>query len=200
MTNVINRTIEDMNHAFTLDVLTLRFRLHDLRVSDANLRRDRIALSDILDQLDIETITEKLRELLEILNKDEQTVELTEAHRQEIKEYLDLLDLPYDIPIVRMTDYNFRNSRTVITRPGMRYAQAEALISQLILDEAFRSYDLQERTRAAERILTEIKGRMMEDIVLLETQESRKNAQVFHLQFAVGDFDMVVFLSTNCIL
>ena len=34
---------------------------------------------------------------------------------------------------------------------------------------------------------------MMEDIVLLETQTARKDAQVFHLQFAVGEFDMVVF-------
>lgn len=75
----------------------------------------------------------------------------------------------------------------------MRYAQAEALISQLILDEAFRSYDLLERNRATERILSEVKGRMMEDIVLLETQIARKDAQVFHLQFAVGEFDMVVF-------
>ena len=75
----------------------------------------------------------------------------------------------------------------------MRYAQAEALISQLILDDAFRTYDLRERYRATERILTEVKGRMMEDIVLLETQTARKGAQVFHLQFAVGEFDMAVF-------
>ena len=67
------------------------------------------------------------------------------------------------------------------------------MISQLILDEAFRSYDLLERNRATERILSEVKGRMMEDIILLETQIARKDAQVFHLQFAVGEFDMVVF-------
>ena len=193
LTSAINRIIEDINHAFTLDVLTRRFRSHDLRLSAANLRRDRIAPSDILDQVDTDAITEQLRELLEIRNKEEQTVEITDAHRKEIKEYLDLLDLTYDIPIVHMTDFNARDSRTVITQPGMRYAQAEALISRLILDDAFRAYDLQERNRATERILTEVKGRMMEDIVLLETQMARKDAQVFHLQFAVGEFDMVVF-------
>lgn len=193
LTSAINRIIEDINHAFTLDVLTRRFRSHDLRISAANLRRDRTNPSDILDQVDIETITEKLRQMLEIRNKDEQSVMITDAHRKEIKEYLDLLDLTYDIPIVHMTNYNIQDSRTVITQPGMRYAQAEALISQLILDEAFRSYDLLERNRATERILSEVKGRMMEDIVLLETQIARKDAQVFHLQFAVGEFDMVVF-------
>ena len=33
----------------------------------------------------------------------------------------------------------------------------------------------------------------MEDIVLLETKISKKNCEVFRLQFAVGEFDMVVF-------
>lgn len=34
---------------------------------------------------------------------------------------------------------------------------------------------------------------MMEDIVLLETKLSRKMCGVFRLQFAIGEFDMVVF-------
>ncbi|MFR3321141.1 MAG: hypothetical protein ACLTSZ_08295 [Lachnospiraceae bacterium] len=43
------------------------------------------------------------------------------------------------------------------------------------------------------RILNEIKGRMLEDIVLLETQTGESQKQVFVLQFPVGEFDMVVF-------
>ena len=193
LTSAINRIIEDINHAFTLEVLTRHFHSHDLRTAASNLRRDRRSPSDILDQVDTEAITEQLRQMLEIRNQEEQTVAITEAHRKEIKEYLDLLDLTYGIPIVHMTDFNTRDSRTIITQPGMRYSQAEALISRLILDDAFRTYDLQDRNRATERILTEVRGRMMEDIVLLETQMARKDARVFHLQFAVGKFDMVVF-------
>ena len=193
LTGAINRIIEDINHAFTLEVLTRRFRSHDLRLSAANLRRDRSNPSDILDRVDTDAITEKLRELLEIRNKEEQNVGITDAHRREIKEYLDLLDLTVDIPVVHMADFNQADSRTVITQPGMRYAQAEALISRLIRDDAFRAYDLSERSRAVDRILTEVKGRMMEDIVLLETQTARRDAKVFRLQFAVGEFDMVVF-------
>ena len=41
--------------------------------------------------------------------------------------------------------------------------------------------------------MSEVKGRMLEDIILLETKLSRKNCEVFKLQFAVGEFDMVVF-------
>ena len=44
-----------------------------------------------------------------------------------------------------------------------------------------------------QRILTEIKGRMLEDIVLLETKLANHKKQVFVLQFPVGEFDMVVF-------
>lgn len=175
------------------EVLTRHFRSHDLRTAASNLRRDRRSPSDILDQVDTEAITEQLRQVLEIRNQEEQTAAITEAHRKEIKEYLDLLDLTYGIPIVHMTDFNTRDSRTIITQPGMRYSQAEALISRLILDDAFRTYDLQDRNRATERILTEVRGRMMEDIVLLETQMARTDSRVFHLQFAVGEFDMVVF-------
>ena len=44
-----------------------------------------------------------------------------------------------------------------------------------------------------ERILSEVKGRMLEDIVLLETKKARPDCQVFKLQFPVGEFDMVIF-------
>ena len=33
---------------------------------------------------------------------------------------------------------------------------------------------------------------MMEDIVLLETRKAKSDKHVFHLQFPVGEFDMVV--------
>ena len=50
-----------------------------------------------------------------------------------------------------------------------------------------------QRGRILKRILNEIKGRMMEDIVLLETKLANPKKQVFQLQFAVGEFDMVIY-------
>ena len=51
-----------------------------------------------------------------------------------------------------------------------------------------------------ERILEEVRGRMMEDIVLLETMKAAgQNCRVFKLQFAAGEFDMVVYdTEENC--
>lgn len=165
LTNAINRIVEDMNHRFTMEVLTRDFKSNDLRISASNLRKDR----------------------------EEQKVEIQDAHRYEIKESLDLLDLTVEIESRWMSDYNHRESRTAFSQPGMRYSQAEALIKSLMQDDMFRGLSFEERKRVTERIIDEIKGRMMEDIILLETKLSKKNCEVFRLQFAIGEFDMVVF-------
>ena len=168
LTSAINRVIEDINHRFTVDVLTKDFISHDLGVSNG------------------------LRRVLEILNKNEQSIKITNAHRIEIKEYLDLLDLTVDIPTEFIPVRNEKTFKTAISQPGLRYSQAQALISQLLLDEEFQNISAVDRAWISERILNEIRGRMMEDIVLLETKMSCPQKHVFRLQFAVGEFDMVV--------
>ena len=193
LTSAINRVVEDINHRFTLEVLTQDFKSHDLGISASNLRRDRENPTDILDRIDLAAVTESLRQLLDIRNRAEQTVVLDDVHAAEIKEYLDLLDLTQDIDVRYLPDVSRKSSRTVIAQPGLRYAQADALIRSLLLDETFSALSLPERTAVQERILSEIRGRMLEDIVLLETKLSNPKKQVFVLQFPVGEFDMVVF-------
>ena len=193
LTSAINRVVKDINHRFTLEVLTQDFKSHDLGVSANNLRRDRSNPIDILDHIDLSAVTDRLRDLLEILNKSEQTVVLDEDHAAEIKEYLDLLDLTRDIDIRHLPKVNTKSTRTIIAQPGLRYAQASALIHSLLLDETFSALSLPERTAVQERILTEIKERMLEDIVLLETKTANPGKEVFVLQFPIGEFDMVVF-------
>lgn len=193
LTSAINRVVEDMNHRFTLEVLTQDWKSHDLGVSASNLRRSLKDPTDILDRIDLTAVTDKLRSLLEIRNKEEQTVDLDAVHAAEIQEYLELLDLTQEIDILHLPDVSTRSSRTVIAQPGLRYAQADALIHSLLLDETFSALSLRERMAVQERILTEIRGRMLEDIVLLETKLANPKKQVFVLQFPVGEFDMVVF-------
>ena len=197
LTSAINRVVEDINHRFTLDVLTRDFKSGDLAISAKNLRSDRNSPTDILDRIDIESVTASLRKLLEIRNKNDQSVEIDDACIAQIKEYLHLLDLIVDIDIVSLPDVNDVTERTVVTQPGLRYAQATALITSLLEDKTFASLSLVERTAVQNRILSEIMGRMTEDIVLLETKLSRRDMQVFKLQFAVGEFDMVIFDRAN---
>ena len=193
LTSAINRVVEDINHRFTLEVLTQDWKSHDLGISASNLRRDRENPTDILDRIDLMAVTNSLWKLQEIRNKAELTIELDDIHVAEIKEYLDLLDLTREIDVLHLPDVSTKSSRTVIAQPGLRYAQADELIRSLLLDETFSALSLAERTVVQERILTEIKGRMLEDIVLLETKLTNLKKQVFVLQFPIGEFDMVIF-------
>lgn len=192
LTSAINRVVEDQTHRFTVEVLTRDFKSNDLALSARNLRSDRKQPNDILDRVDIESVTLRLKNLLEIRNKAEQSVAVDPVHAEEIKEYLALLDLTQSVDVVAMPSGE-KTTRTVIAQPGLRYAQANALIESLLLDPEFRDLSIDERNAVQARILSTLLGRMMEDVVLLETKLANPKKQVFVLQFAIGEFDMVVF-------
>ena len=202
LTGAINRVVEDMNHRFTLDVLIRSFRSGDLALSARNLRHDRSHPTSILDDVDIKAITDRLRRRLEILEMGEMSVSLSQAHADEIREYLELMDLIMEIPVMDISSSTAVHMRTVITQPGLRYAQADALVESLIEDETMDDLPVWERAYVLERIRSEIRGRMMEDIVLLETTLAFPDKRVFVLQFPVGEFDMVIFdpVSLSCCL
>ncbi|MCH5158735.1 MAG: hypothetical protein J1F33_06035 [Clostridiales bacterium] len=73
--------------------------------------------------------------------------------------------------------HQYEKSKNAVFSAGMRYCQAEELIKSLMLDATFQNIFAVERSWIIERILDEIKGRMMGDIVLLETK-MRSNKQV----------------------
>ena len=192
LTSAINRIVEDINHRFTIEVLTKDFKSNDLSLSAKNLLRDRDNPNDVLYRIDRSAVNEKLRQLLEIKNKPEQKVAINDAHKHEIKEYLDFLDLTVDVDIVYLPDFEHSTKHTVVTQPGMRYAQAEALVKTLMQDRVFGMLSLVERNAVTKRIMSDIQGRMLEDIVLLETKLAYPKRDVFKLIFATGEFDMVI--------
>ena len=197
LTSAINRVVEDINHRFTLDVLTNDFISHDLGISARNLRKDRNNPTNILDSIDVDTFTKRLKQAFEILNKNEQNIKIKDIHKTEIKEYLYALDLIKDIDLEFLPASNEKNTLTVISQPGLRYSQAKILVEKLLMDKVFEDISASERKSIIDRILNEIKGRMMEEIVLLETTIAKKDKKVFKLQFAVGEFDMVVVDTKN---
>ena len=102
-----------------------------------------------------------------------------------------------DILVESLPVNNKKNLKVLFTQPGIRYSQAKEFVKSLLLDELFQNISIEERNYIIERILNKIKGRMMEDIVLLETKIAKRDKEVFKLQFAVGEFDMVVFDPSN---
>ena len=173
LTNVINRVVENINHRFT---------------------------KNVIENIDLDKVTLGIKEMLDILNKEEQSIEIDEHHMIQIKEYLTLLDLIMEIDLESLPRVNAKNTITVIAQPGLRYAQACAIVTNLLNDIKFQELSLHERQRILDRLLSEISGRMMEEIVLLETKIANPGKKVFKLQFAIGEFDMVIFdpVNMNC--
>ena len=200
LTGAINRIIEDMNHDFLLSVLDRDFTSHDYGEAASNLRRARDVeeRTDILDRINRNDITSHLMQILEIRNKNASNTALTEAHVSEIKAYLKVLDLIEASQVLSIfggvpTEY------TIFTQPGMRFCQAQALVYSLMQNTEFLSAASEyEKTLVTNKILDSVRGRMMEDIILLETAKSLgKRYRVFKLTFLAGEFDMVIYDTEN---
>lgn len=200
LTNVINRVVENINHSFTRNVVERTFKSHDISVTDSNLMRDRDKPINIKEHMDVDVVTRGIMQVLEILNKEEQSIDIEDAHLVQIKEYLKLLDLIMEIDLEYLPEVENKSRVTVITQPGMRYAQAKAVVENMLADAKFKELAIVERHRIIDRLLNEVRGRMMEDIVLLETKIANPDKHVFKLQFPIGEFDMVVFdpKALNC--
>ena len=193
LTNVINRVVENINHSFTKEVIERTFKSHDIAVTAANLLRDREDPVNIKEHMDIDSVTAGIMKMPDILNKEDQSIDVDADHMTQIREYLTMLDLIVEIDLESLPEVNRKGKVTVITQPGMRYAQAEAITTNMLLDSEFQELPVKERQRILDRLLSEIRGRMMEDIVLLETKLANPKKKVFKLQFTIGEFDMVVF-------
>ena len=196
LTSAINRIVEDMNHRFLVSVLTRDFVSSDLGITAHNLKneRDLQKRTNILEAIDKKTVTEKLMKLLNIRNKAGQTFEITPPQVARIKEYLKGLDLIVECPVRNAEMGLEKEERILFTQPGMRYCQAQALVYSLMQDETFGQLTEDERTFITDRILEEVRGRMLEDIVLLETMKALgRNYDVFKYQFATGEYDMLIY-------
>lgn len=192
LTGAINRVVEDINHRFTKEVLTKTFRSDMLSSAARNLLHDRQKQFDLMENIDPDFVLESIRKILDILEKEEQTVEISDAHAIEIREYLLLLDLIMEVDQFQLPNVGEQEKKVIISQPGLRYAQVKALVNSLLQDEKFADLSLEDRNLVIKRVMETVEGRMMEDIVLLETAIARPDRQVFQLHFAVGEFDMVV--------
>lgn len=201
LTNAINRIIEDENHDFTVKVITDLFESHDLGSTAQLLRkaRDEDKRTDILDEIDKSQILETLKKILEIKEKDNQKIGVTDTHVEEIKQYLKRLDLIDDLDIETLTGSDGRLTYTIFTQPGMRFCQAQALVYSLMKDEQIKNLQEREINLITEKIIEGVLGHMLEDIVIYETKrvlmpkrhENKK--QVFQIRFDAGEFDMVIY-------
>ena len=203
LTNAINRIIEDLNHNFTVKVITRLFKSRDFGSAAQELRsaKNDEKRTTILDEIDTTQILETLKQILSIKEKEEQSIGITPVHIEEIKEYLKSLDLIEkvnieqryaDNPTLNSTEYYY-----IFTQPGMRYCQAQALIFSLLKDPQIDGLDIKLKNLITTKISEDVIGHMLEDIVMLETRKSlskkwNNKKEAFKLQFSDGEFDMII--------
>lgn len=196
LTNAINRIIEDMNHRFVLQVLEREFESGDLKLAKRNLVRsaDAARQSEAILRADVPKVTRRLMDILDIRNADGRKLGLTDGCAEQIREYLAALDLIVPCPVEYMGKTRSASERILFAQPGMRFCQAQALVFALMADKALARASARERKIVRDAILDEVRGRMLEDIVLLETIKAKatETTSVFKLQFAAGEFDMVI--------
>jgi len=194
LTNVINRIVESMNHQFLLRVVEDEFKSHDLGSAKELLLHEYPAeTATVLYDVDEKTIVERLKVLIDVKEKRELTVAVTQEHIEKIKKYLFMLDLL--VTCTERYETGGRAEHIVLAQPGMRFAIAKALVYSLMQDEYFSTQSESNKMHISEKILEDVKGRMMEDIVLLETSKiASPNEEVFKFKFDNGgEYDMVVY-------
>ena len=192
LTNVINRIVQHMNHRFVLRVVEDEFKSHDFGSAKELLLHDLPAeRATVLYDVNEKQILERLKAIIEVKEKSETTVPITQEHIDKVKKYLLMLDLIVNCP--ERYESGKQAEHIVFSQPGMRYAIAKALVYSLMQDAYFASISEADKAYITGKILDDVKGRMLEDIVLLETKLANPKKQVFVLQFPVGEFDMVVF-------
>ena len=193
LTNVINRIVENMNHNFLLQVIEDEFKSHDLgSAKDLLLHDVPKPRAYVLSEIDTKLVLKRLKEIVEIKEKGETKIAVTQECIDKVKKYLIMLDLIVDIPDY-YEDAN-PTSHYIFTQPGMRYSIAKALVYSLMQDDYFKTISAEDKRYIIEKILSDVKGRMLEDMVLLEVKKSLStNKDVFKFKFTTGgEFDMVI--------
>lgn len=194
LTNVINRIVENINHDFLLKVIEDKFKSHDFGSAKDLLLHDAPSLrAYVLNDVDKDAILQKLKELIEIKEKEELKVNITQEIIEKVKQYLIMLELIVNCP-TRYESGNYEE-HYLFTQPGMRYAIAKALVYSLLQDTYFNTISEADKNYIINKILEDVKGKMLEEIVLLETFKAIPTSlEVFKFKFnGGGEFDMVIY-------
>ena len=201
LTNVINRIVQHMNHRFVLRVVEDEFKSHDFGSAKELLLHDLPAeQATVLYDVNEKQILERLKAIIEVKEKSETTVPITQEHIDKVKKYLLMLDLIVNCP--ERYESGKQAEHIVFSQPGMRYAIAKALVYSLMQDAYFASISEADKAYITGKILDDVKGRMLEDIVLLEVRKAAPSTmEAFIFKFdAGGEFDMVIYdkAGQNC--
>lgn len=192
LTNIINRIIENMNHEFLINVIDSKFKSSDLGSARQLLLHNKDdKIQTALYDIDVEKVTTQLKEIIDIKEKEELKNKVDQKIMDQIKKYLLKLDLIQEVDV--FYEDNSSEKRVIFTQPGMRYAITKALIYSLFEDAYFHSLTNKQKDIIIDKIISDVKGRMLEDIVLLEMHNHADNNHLVfkYKTFMDGEIDVV---------
>ena len=189
--DVINRLVEDRNHQFAASTIQKAFKSQDYGSLKhlIHLPRNKDLLGHALDDIDEKRLNEALKKALNILSSEQRTVVPSKEAIMEIDAYLDALDVFKTIEEINI-DSHFVTSKKALIQPGIRYAQAKELVRVLSEQPPFLALPEDIRAALMEKLYSDIRGRMMEEIVLYATSQSKEGTR--KVISAVSEYDMVV--------
>ena len=190
LTNVINRIIQDENHRFLVEVINRTFKSGDYGSLKELIRKNEYSpfLRSFIDSIDEKVIYQSLFNALDIHNVK---LDIDEATMSDLHSYLKMLDVIEEIDILNV-ETGTKSKRTIFTQPGLRYSQVKALVETILNTDEFVSLPRDLISFLFELTLNDVKGRILEDIVLLESKVVKKK-DATKLQFLHGEIDMGVY-------
>lgn len=196
LTNVINRVVEDIDHRFVLAVVEEEYSSRNLMDVRDNLRHSG---EDLLSESDAHELRAALMARLDILDPVDMSGKVTEGILDVLRKYLERLDVVASYKVRGVVE----RTGTLVVQPGIRAAQAEALLESIGEDAAFREAVGSRREAVLSKAMVTVYGRILEEVVIHDTMTSLdRRYEVFKLILIDHDVDMVVHdkISGICLL
>lgn len=205
LTGLINRVIEDKNHLFSLHLIYNDFISNDMRTLFKLLLKkiSENNLFDYLTNVDRIFIDNTIKDKLEIHSVNQFKSKIDSNVITQVETYLYKLDvIDYIDTLIVQKEITTQNN-PVIVQPAIRFNQAKIDVETLYKENEFNQLIQEKQNHIIDKLMTEIKGRMLEEIILLDTTRAYRGNKKFKVYkmcfheyknspFANGEFDMVI--------
>lgn len=174
LTDVFQRNIQQKNRTFLLRTIQRRFKSSDYGSARQIFeRREKMGLgNNLLQNVDESRITKNLKNVLDILEMDERKEIVQNVHLSEATTYLQALDVLQPYTVQTFSKDISRNTEYAFTQPGLRYSLTKELIEVLKQDKDFSKLSLPEQKEVLEVIKNDVKGQILEEIIITQMQKS----------------------------
>jgi hypothetical protein len=200
----IHQLLDDLTASFLLNTLQRHLRNHTDELQKQPFNPASGPDESALDEsglhehcTDIPAQLTHLQELLELRRQQKQSAILDRSSRSELLEHLRLLDIVQPIDVVALQDPT-PTVRWVLTQPGMRFAQTDALVTELLQDEWFSGLSQEQRNFVQTQIHSILLPAIAEELILADAKQSATSHAVSVLQFPDDRCCMILSRATSC--